>query len=233
MAALITTTLSRALNATDAQLYLTSGSSVTTGTVLFFDGEAVRVTQAVTTTCFAVQRGSFGTAAAMHASGSTVYVGTPDQFYAGDPTGEPNQSPNAAVTTPWINVTNNRVWTVSGTAWVLGSTTTGSATASYPKTTDGAQTLLAAGPVDRQVVISVQVTTAFANGDGAQPTFAIGETGSTSKFAATARFTGASAGATFSFAGTLSATKALLVTAVAATGTTSTGAITVTVIATT
>jgi len=107
----------------------------------------------------------------------------------------------------------------------------GSATAAYPKTTSGAQTLLAAATVDRRVIISVQVTTVFADGDGAQPTFEIGQTGETDKFAATTLFTGAAAGATFSLAGTLTANTALLVTATAATGTTSTGALAVTAIA--
>ncbi len=99
------------------------------------------------------------------------------------------------------------------------------------RTSSGTITLLAASTVARTVVISAQVTTVFANGDGAQPTFAIGETGSTSKFAATSQFTNAAAGATKSFSGTLSANTALIITAVAATGTTSTGAMTVSVVA--
>jgi hypothetical protein len=75
------------------------------------------------------------------------------------------------------------------------------------------------------------VTEVFADGDGTQPTFEIGETGSAAKFAATSVFTGAALGATFSFGGTLTAAADLLVTAVAATGTTSSGALRVTSIA--
>ena len=106
------------------------------------------------------------------------------------------------------------------------------ASAAYPKTTDGVQTLLAAdGRGDRTVIVSVQATEVFADGDGGQPTFEIGETGTDDKFAAAALFTDAAAGATFSLAGRLTAGNALIVTAVAATGTTSTGALRVTAIA--
>jgi hypothetical protein len=107
----------------------------------------------------------------------------------------------------------------------------GSATADYPKTTAGVQTLLASNAAARTVIISVEVTEVFANGDGTQPTFEIGETGTADKFAATSVFTGAALGTTFSFAGSLSADAAVIVTAVAATGTTSTGALRVTAIA--
>jgi len=106
-----------------------------------------------------------------------------------------------------------------------------SATVALIVSSDGVTTLLPAATVARRVIISVQVTEIFANGDGAQPTHTIGETGSAAKFAAAARFTGAAAGTTFSFAGTLSADVALIITSVAGTGTTMTGAIDVTAIA--
>lgn len=109
-----------------------------------------------------------------------------------------------------------------------GQAGSASATAAYPKTTSGVQTLLAAAAVDRTVIVSVQVTQVFADGGGSQPTFSIGQTGSAAKFAATARFTDAAAGATFSFAGTLTAGTDLIVTAVAAVGA-GTGALAVTV----
>jgi hypothetical protein len=106
-----------------------------------------------------------------------------------------------------------------------------SGTAAITRTTAGVTTLLASSTANRTVVISVQITTTFADGDGAQPTLTIGQTGSATKFAAAAAFTGATAGTTFSFSGTLTANTALILTSVAATGTTSTGAATVTVIA--
>jgi len=88
------------------------------------------------------------------------------------------------------------------------------------KESNGTITLMAADAADaRNVVIVVKVTETFANGTGGQPTFKLGETSTTDKYAATSVFTDAAKGAIFTFAGTLTATKALLVTAVAATGT--------------
>ena len=101
--------------------------------------------------------------------------------------------------------------------------------ARYIRTTNGAQTLLAAVPVDRAVVVVINVVTTFAAGDGAAPIFDIGETGTPEKFKADLN-TG-TAGDTLVFAGQLTAGKALLVTVTAATGTTSTGAIDVTALA--
>jgi hypothetical protein len=101
----------------------------------------------------------------------------------------------------------------------------------YAKTTDGAQTLLAADAEDaRAVLIVVTVTQAFANGTGAQTVFTISETDTANKFMANSVLVGASLGDVFVFAGSLTATKALLVTGTAATGT-GTGAIAVTALA--
>jgi hypothetical protein len=103
---------------------------------------------------------------------------------------------------------------------------------SYIRTDVGTKDLLAAAAAARKVMIVVTVTTAFANGDGAQPTLTIGEeSGSATKFAAAAKFTGAAAGATFVFAGILTSAKKLQAVLVAATGSTSTGAYTIDVIA--
>lgn len=104
------------------------------------------------------------------------------------------------------------------------------ASAAYVVATNGAQVLLRAAQVDRVVLIQTNVVTVFANGDGTQPTFTIGETGTAAKFAAAAEFTNAAAAAKKIFAGVLLAGKQLIVTAVAGTGTTETGAVTVTVI---
>lgn len=104
---------------------------------------------------------------------------------------------------------------------------------SYAKTTDGAQTTLAAngsGEGDRTVLIIVNVDEAFADGDGGQTAFTIGETDSATKFAASTVFADALAGTVFVLAGTLTEEKALLVTGTEATGT-GTGGITVTVLA--
>jgi hypothetical protein len=104
------------------------------------------------------------------------------------------------------------------------------AAASYPKTTSGAQSLLTAhATLDRIVVIVVSITETFANGDGAKPSFNIGETSTATKFKS--GLTSGTVGDKLVYAGTLSATKALLVTGTAGTGTTETGAIAVAVFA--
>lgn len=95
----------------------------------------------------------------------------------------------------------------------------------FTKLSNGVTTLLAPSSLERVVIFSVTVTEVFANGDGAQPTFTLGETGDATKFAAAARFTNAAANADFSFGGVLAAGKALIVTATTGTGTTETGAL--------
>ena len=101
-----------------------------------------------------------------------------------------------------------------------------SGTVGYIKTDVGTKTLHAALAVDATVTITLVCTTTFANGDGAQPTVSLGQTGSVSSFAATTAFTGMTAGSTKTFGGTLTAGNALLATLVAGTGTTETGAYT-------
>jgi len=101
------------------------------------------------------------------------------------------------------------------------------AIASYIVSDTGTKTLMAAAREDRIVHIVVHVTTVFANGDGAQPTLLVGETGDTDKFAAAAVFTDAVDEAKIVLIGTLAAGKALLLTQTAGTGTTMTGAYTV------
>jgi hypothetical protein len=101
--------------------------------------------------------------------------------------------------------------------------------AQYVRTTNGAQTLLGGSTVARAIIIHVEVDTTFAAGDGAAPLFSIGETGNATKFK-NGLNTG-TAGDKLTFANFLSANAALIITATAATGTTSTGAIHVTALA--
>lgn len=100
-------------------------------------------------------------------------------------------------------------------------------TAAYPVTTDGEQVLLEAAPFDRIVMIHVKATAAFADGSGGQPVFTIGETDDADKFTDGTDIADASAGAVFTYAGTLSADAELTVTGTAGTGT-ATGALAVT-----
>jgi hypothetical protein len=98
----------------------------------------------------------------------------------------------------------------------------------YDKATNGTQTLVVAPDADndRNVLIVVRCAQTFANGSGAKPTFKIGETGDTNKFADTTDFSGLEEGDQRVFAGVLTADTDFIVTATAGTGT-ATGAITV------
>ena len=124
-----------------------------------------------------------------------------------------------------INVTDSEITFPDGTSLVSAPRAN---TASYIRTTDGAQTLLAAKPYLRHVIILVKIVTTFAAGDGAAPVFDFGEADSTQKYKAT--LNSGSAGTYLTYGGTLSPGKTLLITATAATGTTSAGAIDVTVL---
>lgn len=97
---------------------------------------------------------------------------------------------------------------------------------SYIRTSAGTSTLVAAAAITRRVLLMVTVDTTFAAGDGAAPIFSIGQTGTTTKFVNA--LTAGTAGDKVMYDGELTANTALLMTATAATGTTSTGALTVT-----
>lgn len=98
-------------------------------------------------------------------------------------------------------------------------------TGSLTRAMSGTTTLATARQFDSIVSGQLIVDTTFAAGDGAAPAFVIGQTGTTNKFMAS-KATG-TAGDVVNFTGTLTAGKALIVTQTAATGTTSTGAVTV------
>lgn len=102
--------------------------------------------------------------------------------------------------------------------------------ASFLKTAAGATKVLKPVSYPRNVMIHIEIDTTFAAGDGAAPVFDIGEEGSAEKFLADLN-SGSAADDGIVLAGELSPDKALIVTATAATGTTSAGAITVTVLA--
>lgn len=101
--------------------------------------------------------------------------------------------------------------------------------AQYVRTTNGVQTLLGGNAVARAIIVVVEIDTTFAAGDGTAPTFSIGETGNATKFVSA--LGAGTAGEKLTYAGFLSANTALIITAVAATGATSTGAIHVTALA--
>ena len=118
----------------------------------------------------------------------------------------------------------------SGIAALIGGGLGNSA--AYTKASTGTLTLLAANATKTQAVLLVAVCTqTFADGDGGQPTFKVGQDGTTNKFWDTTAFTGMTVGTVVVTAGLLTATDKLIVTAVAGTGTTETGGIAVTVVA--
>ncbi len=119
-----TTTLGAAVTTTDGKVFqFASVTGVTADTIK--DGLACFVDQeycpivSVSGLKVTVDRGQGGSAGATHASGATVYIGQPDQFYAYDPVGVP---PSPPLVTPWINTVNGTVWTVNGSAWVTTGT---------------------------------------------------------------------------------------------------------------
>lgn len=103
-----------------------------------------------------------------------------------------------------------------------------SARVSVIRTSTGTTTLVPAAAVDRRVIIMTTVDTTFAAGDGAAPIFSIGQTGAVTKFV-NAKTTGTAA-EKLMFDGVLTAGTAALLTSTAATGTTSAGALTLTVL---
>ena len=233
---LSSTTLSLALGAGDRIVSLASVSGIATPSAvsgldpvdcLVVGGEAVRVTRVIPgSTAVEVERGMFGSRVAAHASGATVYLARAGELYQQDPVGDPPSVPDVL---PWINTVSGLIWFVIEDAWVPAD----GAGASFPATSDGVSVLLAAGPVDRTVVITATVTATFADGDtGTQPTFEIGQTGTADKFVATSEFTDAELGDVVSATGILTAGTDLIVTAVAATND-GTGAISVSVLYTT
>jgi len=101
---------------------------------------------------------------------------------------------------------------------------------SYTAASDGTVTLLTPAREARVIHAVVHVTTAFADGDGSQPTLLIGQTGDTDAFAVAALFAEATDESKALIVGTLDAEKSLILTQTAGTGT-ATGAYTVSVIA--
>ena len=136
-----TTTLSVALTGTVSSstpgsftdvITLASCSGLTQNSVgqylteLYVDFEALDVAQVVNLTAcqLRVVRGAYGTAATLHNSGATVYVGSPQSFggsaggsLSGDKLGACIAANEAVL--PWINVNDGRIFSCpSGGQWV-------------------------------------------------------------------------------------------------------------------
>lgn len=101
------------------------------------------------------------------------------------------------------------------------------ASASYDKTTNGAQDLAVVSASARACICVVVVTEAFADGTGTQPTFTIGDESTANSIMTVGKLVDAALGSVFTFAGQVTAAEKLQVTGVAATDD-GTGAISVT-----
>lgn len=173
---------------------------------------------------FALARGSVvvgnssGVGSALDAKSSgKVLVGDGTDLKSVAISGDATLAANGALTIGAGAVTSEKLANGAGLAALLAAGL--GASAAYDKTTNGAQTLLASDAAARVALIVVVVDETFADGDGGQTTFTIGEVDTADKYAAAAVFTGATAGDVFVLAGTLTASKNLIVTGGAATGT--------------
>lgn len=115
MAATVTlasTTLVNQVDPSATEVRLASAAGVLPGMNLWMGGELMQVQpQPAGSNPVKVSRGVGGTAALSQASGNTVYIGQPEQFYSSDPKGAPALS---IAVSPWINALNGKVWFAQG-----------------------------------------------------------------------------------------------------------------------
>lgn len=125
------TTLAAAQGANDTTISLTSASAATgssfgavqVGQGLFVDQEYELITgTTATSTVFQVQRrnnrvgtGGTGAPTTTHASGATVYIGTPSFFQRKDPTVGACTAGNQM--DPWINIDTGEIWRCLASQW--------------------------------------------------------------------------------------------------------------------
>lgn len=124
--ALVQTTLSAALTATNRNLTVASATGITANNTLLFiqDGnggnnEAVFV-NSVSGTNIGVTRGYAGTLVNAHISGAIVLSSAPQNFFSVDPSGACTAANTVA--TPYVNITNGKTWLCStiSASWVPG-----------------------------------------------------------------------------------------------------------------
>jgi hypothetical protein len=115
-----------------------------------------------------------------------------------------------------IESDGNNVNIFRGALQIMGATPVGlGAVAVYPKNSVGTLTLVPADAAARVALICITVTEVFATAN--QPTFTFGEDDTVTKYSVAALLNNAALGKVFVLAGTLTANKKLIVTAVAAT----------------
>jgi hypothetical protein len=152
-----TTTLVNTVGSSDLTVQLTSATAVTqSGMWLFMDGEAMATTALPNADgTVRVSRGVGGSRAVAHASGVTIYIGQSFQFYNQDPEGQPPTNP---AVTPWINVVNGNIWTVSGGAWVNSAASSGTVTSVSVATANGFAGTVATSTTTPAITVKTSVT---------------------------------------------------------------------------
>lgn len=133
--AMTSTTLSVAATVSDQTVTVASATGITAATlkpntILFVDKEAMRV-RTVSGTLIGVDRGSEGTPVTAHASGARVWVGPPESFDTGEPSGSCTASaekyhPRVVVTTGDVySCMDGEYRKFEGSATLFGTPNTG------------------------------------------------------------------------------------------------------------
>jgi hypothetical protein len=137
MATLATATLTVFLERLADHVWLSTTANATKGALIVIDAEALEVLGIpVANAAVRVRRGVAGTNAHRHVNGTTVYLGSPDQFRSVDPLGIPSAfgDPN-----PWINLRTGQYWLAQGDTVGAGIT------ARYWQKVDSVRTIGALG----------------------------------------------------------------------------------------
>jgi hypothetical protein len=159
------------------------------------------------------------------ASAKIIVGNSSNKATAVDMSGDATISNAGAVTIGSAKVTSAML--ANGAGWAAMLTAGLGNSATYAKTTSGAQVLSTGTAGTKSVMFIVTVTEAFVTNDtDTQPTFSFGQVGNATKFADTSLLTDATLGAIKIFTGSLTASTNLIVTGVPAVGT-GTGAISV------
>lgn len=116
---------------------LTSGTGVTTQSVLYVDRELMRVTDISRSPTFTVTRAISGTIISAHAALAPVKVGLPQWFGSADKAGACTAT--AEVALPYINVNNGKQFACTNSTWVVSPffTTCGTVAACSPVNASG------------------------------------------------------------------------------------------------
>lgn len=115
-ATVTSTTLSAAVSATATRIAVASATGFSAGRIVVVDKEAMGVST-VSGTNITVSRGTQGTAAAAHASGTVAYVGPPNYFSQSDPAGPCVAT--AEVALPRIVLGSGNIYDCKSSEWVV------------------------------------------------------------------------------------------------------------------